>query len=588
MKNKAIFILSLVFASCNIQQLDITTNDEDNGDVVTASVNVRPFVIMPETKTCLEDVVAFSFSEGDKIGIVPYDLSGDGTAHTAQMSLALSGADENNTARFSSGLGWALRTNGQYSYISYYPYTANYQSAGIPMDFSNQVQTGNNSYAHVADYDFLYSDPVVPVSGSSASFVMNHLCALAKFVLTVPAEFGSASFKRLSIQAEDNVFVRSGSCNVGATVSSGSPSFDPSEYSNLMGISLSGVSPAANTVTSYVMMYPAELEGQTLTIRLWTALTNKCLTGTIECDADQENGHAYTYNVTLEASDSPAYLPDRPAPGDKLNILLISHSFGVDATEYLPALMVAAGIDNVNFGRFYYPNCSLERHWDYYENETAYSYYYCAGGSTTYGASSKTLKYVLQQKPWDIVVFQQSIAADAGDYGTYQPYLDNLITAVNEECISAHDKLPYIGWHMFWGYGGTYATMFGNIKTATQTMMADTGIQLIIPSGTAVDIARGETYTEDETTYGFIDEIYGDGFHCSRGVGRYLGSCTWFESVIKPIYGVSVVGNTYRQLEKMTGESDAPAGRKFFPVDDIKAPILQAIAATASANPFQE
>jgi len=117
-------------------------------------------------------------------------------------------------------------------------------------------------------------------------------------------------------------------------------------------------------------------------------------------------------------------------------------------------------------------------------------------------------------------------------------------------------------------------------------MMADTGIQLMIPSGSAVDIARGQTYVDAESaTKGFIDEIYGDGFHCSRGVGRYLGSCTWFESVIKPIYGVSVVGNSYRQLEKMTGESDAPEGRKFFPVDDVKAPILQAIAATAAANP---
>ena len=69
--------------------------------------------------------------------------------------------------------------------------------------------------------------------------------------------------------------------------------------------------------------------------------------------------------------------------------------------------------------------------------------------------------------------------------------------------------------------------------------------------------------------------------HCCRGVGRYLGSCTWFEAIIKPIYGVSVVGNTLRMTEKMSGESDAPDGRKFNPVDDGNAADLQRFAAQA-------
>ena len=592
MKKLTVVILSLLIASCNINQLDVMTSVEDplpKGDErLEALVSVRPFVNGQVTKSTPE-LTGFTFSDGDRIGIVPYDLEGSGTEHTSQMALRLNGTDEENTARFTAGLGWSLRTNGRYEYIAYYPYSANYASAGLPLDFTTQTQDGNDDASHIGQYDMLYSDPVLPTSTMSATFTMNHLCALAKFVITVPEEYASASFKRFSIQADDEVFVRSGVCDIGATVSSGLPSFTPSDFTNLLGLGLTNVSPSTKKVTCYLMMYPAALEGKTLTIRLWVDQTNRCLSGTLSGLADQENGRAYTYETSVTASASPSYLPDKPEEGNKLNILLVSHSFGVDATEYLPALMVAAGIDNVNLGRFYYPNCSLERHWDYYVNNTAYSYYYCAAGATKFGASSKTLKNVLRQTPWDIVVFQQSIAADAGDYATYQPYLNNLITAVNDECISAHDKLPYIGWHMFWGYGGSYTTMWNNIKTATQAMMADTGIQLLIPSGTAVDIARGQTYVDAESaTKGFIDEIYGDGFHCSRGVGRYLGSCTWFESVIKPIYGVSVVGNTFRMLDKMSGESDAPEGRKFFAVDDIKAPLLQSFAATAAASPFGE
>lgn len=585
---RILYFSILLLAAIGCGKTGEPQEESAHSEQIQAFLRVKPFREGQATKTAPE-LASYTFLPGDRIGIVPYDQTGSGSERTSQMALSLSGTDGPNTATFSTGIGWTLLTNGRYKYVAYYPYSADYASAGLPLDFTTQVQDGNDDASHTAQYDVLYSDPLLPILSQSASFSMNHLCALAKVIVTVPEEYASASFKRLSIKADDNVFVRSGSCDVGATVDSGIPTFTPSNHTNLLGLGLENVTPSARKVTCYMMMYPAALEGETLTVRLWVDQTNRCLSGTLSGLANQENGYAYTYEVNVEPSASPSYLPDKPEDGEKLNILLVSHSFGVDATEYLPALMVEAGIDNVNLGRFYYPNCSLERHWDYYVNDTKYSYYYCAAGATKFGATSKTLKSVLQQTPWDIVVFQQSIAEDAGNYATYQPYLNNLIQAVNEECLVAHDKLPYIGWHMFWGYGGSYTTMWNNIKTATQAMMADTGIQLLIPSGTAVDIARGQTYVDAESaTKGFIDEIYGDGFHCSRGVGRYLGSCTWFESVIKPIYGVSVVGNTFRMLDKMSGESDAPEGRKFFAVDDIKAPLLQSFAATAAASPFGE
>lgn len=142
---------------------------------------------------------------------------------------------------------------------------------------------------------------------------------------------------------------------------------------------------------------------------------------------------------------------------------------------------------------------------------------------------------------------------------------------------------------MFWGHGSSaYDDQFSAIKTATRQMMDETGIQLIISTGAAVHFCRQKSYIKDAVSYPFIDEIYGDGFHCSRGVGRYLGACTWFETIIKPIYGISVAGNTFRMLEIMSGESDASASRHFYPVDDIKAPILQQCAVEAAATPFPD
>ena len=62
---------------------------------------------------------------------------------------------------------------------------------------------------------------------------------------------------------------------------------------------------------------------------------------------------------------------------------------------------------------------------------------------------------------------------------------------------------------------------------------------------------------------------------------RLNRSCTWFEAIIKPIYGVSVVGNTLRITEKMSGESDAPDSKRFNPVDDGNVADLQRFAAQA-------
>ena len=62
---------------------------------------------------------------------------------------------------------------------------------------------------------------------------------------------------------------------------------------------------------------------------------------------------------------------------------------------------------------------------------------------------------------------------------------------------------------------------------------------------------------------------------------RLNRSCTWFEAIIKPIYGISVEGNPLRMTEKMSGESDAPDSRRFNPVDDGNVAGLQLFAAQA-------
>ena len=584
---KIIKFICLAILAAGCSSVNEPAHDVPANDAVTASVVVEDFIMCDNVKSMSEDGFTFSFKAGDKIGIVPFTRDGN-NSHTSQLPLNITEGEGSTAAKFTTGAGWSLISDGKYGYVAYYPYSKDYMTEGIYIDFTSQEQLENGSTEHLSKYDYLYSDAVTPISSSAANFRLKHLCALAKFVVNVPKEYAASKIKSMSISADDNVFVGKGIFNIAGIKNNEKPSFGEEEYSKVLSLKMDDIVSNDGKIVAYMMMYPASLGGKDIDVKIWTE-NNKALSGKIHCEYDQQKGVIYDYDVDVVPADTPNILPDKPEDGETLNILLVGHSFGVDATEYLPSLLVNAGIDNVNIGRFYYPNCDLARHYDYFVNETPYTFYYCSAGDTKYTASYKTLKSVVEQKWWDIVVFQQSInTTGAGTYSTYQPYLNNLIKGVQDISIKNYGMVPFIGWHMFWGYDGGYDNMVSKIREATKEMMSETGIKIIIPSGTAVDIARNTSYNSDGTEIKLVNEIYGDGFHCSRGVGRYLGSCTWFESIIQPLYGVSVVGNKFRMTEMMSGESDAPEGRKFFPVNDDNALILQKCAAEAVKNPFGE
>lgn len=62
--------------------------------------------------------------------------------------------------------------------------------------------------------------------------------------------------------------------------------------------------------------------------------------------------------------------------------------------------------------------------------------------------------------------------------------------------------------------------------------MKEEGLDLIVPCGTAIQLARKS----------FIgDNMNRDGYHLNLVYGRYTAACTWFEALFK----TSVVGNSY-------------------------------------------
>ena len=272
-----------------------------------------------------------------------------------------------------------------------------------------------------------------------------------------------------------------------------------------------------------------------------------------------------------------------------INILLFGHSYGVDSTEYLPELAVSAGMENVYIGRFIKGNCSLEEHYAYFLADSTKKYAECLPGKTKFNKVDRTVREAVSGTRWDYVIFQNSLENE-GRYETAQPWLNRLVEYVLTTQKECFDNVPVIGWNMFWPisrlnedghhklstyrlsfYGNSSDQMWNAYLAETKRLSKDTGINFIIPTGTAVMNAR-------RTGLNTVDakELTRDGDHLSYDLGRYVAACAVYEKILAPISGKSVLGNEWRVVKKTLPE-----------MTDKTATILQRCAVAAVEKPFK-
>lgn len=232
-------------------------------------------------------------------------------------------------------------------------------------------------------------------------------------------------------------------------------------------------------------------------------------------------------------------LPVWAAQRDTLRILAIGNSFSQDAIEQnLWELFDAEGIP-VIIGNLYIGGCTLQRHYNNsLGNVPDYRYRKVVDGVRT-DMPGYTLEMGLADEPWDVVSLQQASGV-SGLYETFQPYLKELIGFVK----SRTREGVRLVWHQTWAYsadashpefpvyGRNQQVMYASIMYAARRAVEENGFQQVIPSGTAIQNARG-------TDLG--DTLNRDGYHLELTYGRYTAACTWFETLT----GRDVTGNPW-------------------------------------------
>lgn len=182
----------------------------------------------------------------------------------------------------------------------------------------------------------------------------------------------------------------------------------------------------------------------------------------------------------------------------------------------------------------------MKQHFDYYTSgEKVYELYRYNSQGEQLLEKTTSINEVMRQFAYDIVVFQQ-YSLESGDYSTYEPYLSKLIQLYNINKISPRTTFAF---NETWAYSTsnkslqkykTQANMWTSICNSVKKMKANTGIDIIIPCGTAVQNARNIEVLDVD------DNLTRDGLHMNLYSGRYLVACTFFESIIAPCLGVNL------------------------------------------------
>ena len=257
-----------------------------------------------------------------------------------------------------------------------------------------------------------------------------------------------------------------------------------------------------------------------------------------------------------DVKDEETIVANNPLPKEpkELKILAIGNSFTEDATQYLPSLLSAAHIKNVTIARLMNGNLSLENHWKYYTGNSSNYYFQKSDPETNMWKkveSNYTISKAISDEKWDIIVLQQ-VSFLAGKYDSYQPHLNKMLNALRH--ISMNNKVTF-AWQMTWAYAknctdtkfttynNSQLIMYRSIANATQLMKKGSGIDIIIPSGTAIQNLRNTIINNNPY------DLTRDGCHSDLGTGRYVEACTWFLALIKPCLRATIEGNTYRPTE---------------------------------------
>lgn len=209
----------------------------------------------------------------------------------------------------------------------------------------------------------------------------------------------------------------------------------------------------------------------------------------------------------------------------EIRILSVGNSFSVDTMMHLANLARALGAETVHLGNLYVGGCSIRRHAENAEKDLPIYTYYENDGDGWRETKDYSIDAALRGDAWDVVSIQHG-TSDGSKYTlpVYYERLPYLVRYVRERV----PRKTRIAFNMTWVgepyhthpeivmYGGDQLLIYRRIAALTESLVKTTeGIDVVVPTGTAIQNAR---------TTRLVGEMTRDGYHLSRGIGRFTAS----------------------------------------------------------------
>lgn len=272
-----------------------------------------------------------------------------------------------------------------------------------------------------------------------------------------------------------------------------------------------------------------------------------------------------------------------------LKVLDIGNSFTNDATDLLPLITQASGSDvsDICIYKAIRSSASFKSWYNvYYDKDTAYTYRIekVLGGvraNVRTGRGDKgdgsLFRKLLTNEQWDIIIIQPFFRRwDGTDHGDY---LNEFLSVIKEQQPNALIGLHLI--HSLWdnhakNKEGSSYEIWKQVCSTTKSLQEEYGIDFIIPYGTAIENLRSSSLNNEY-------DLTRDGVHLAYGLGRYTAACCYYESIIAPRSGISVLGNSARYDARRAASSLYPS----VSVTDENALIAQKAAVLATEHMYE-
>lgn len=277
----------------------------------------------------------------------------------------------------------------------------------------------------------------------------------------------------------------------------------------------------------------------------------------------------------------------------ELRVLDIGNSYSVDATNLLPLIAKASKSDlsSMCLYRCSRGGASFKNWVDVYnDNDTKKTYTIKrvvgdlpANIQTGTGepGDGKLFRDVLNNENWDLIIIHQ--------VSTYAPYyslwnenseaghLGELISIIKKHQPNA--ELGFLLVHSYWSSYSKNSEKSSYdrwqlIANSAKSFCEEYNVNFVIPYGTAIENLRTSSLNNEY-------DLTRDGTHCGYGLAQYTAACCYYESLIAPRSGISILGNSARN-----DVSDKMSAFPNINVTDENAPIAQRAAYLATQDMY--